>query len=156
MSALPNQAAVPGFGRTVILLLRAARKRATGRQKRQRELMQRRTGRKSALQWGWLGFVGALFLGVVLNGMAAFLVYSAVLAGERAGIEESGRIPVDAWFLRVVRDAGPGAGSDPALESSYRSEASSKKAVRRPRTKASFARRFARTAHGTSSRAKAF
>jgi membrane protease YdiL (CAAX protease family) len=125
MSALPNQAAVSGFGRTVILLLRAARKRATGRQKRQRELMQRRTGRKSALQWGWLGFVGALFLGVVLNGMAAFLVYSAVLAGERAGIEESGRIPVDAWFLRVVRDAGPGAGSDPALESYYSSEASS-------------------------------
>jgi membrane protease YdiL (CAAX protease family) len=125
MTTLPRETAGAGFGRTVFLLLRAARRRATGRQKRQRELMQRRTGRKATFRVGWLGVAGALFLGVVLNVMAAFLVYSAVQAGERAQVEENGKIPVDAWFLRAVREAGPRAGSDSSLERFYSSEATS-------------------------------
>jgi membrane protease YdiL (CAAX protease family) len=123
MTTLPRETAALGFGRTVILLLRAARRRAIGRQKRQRELMRRRTGRRSVFRWNWLGIIGALFLGVVLNGMAAFFVYSAVTEGARAAVEESGKIPVSGWFLQVVRKAGSQAASDPSFNSYCSSEA---------------------------------
>ena len=93
---------MPGFWPTVGILLRAARKRAMGRQKRQRELLQQRTGRKAAIGWGNFGFVLALFLMAGLHVAAAFVVYTAVTASERIAAERGGKIVVDNWFSEAV------------------------------------------------------
>ena len=121
MTAAPP--AAPGFARTLWLLLRAARQRATGRQKRARELMRQRTGRRVRVSWGWLGFVATLFLGTFINGMAAFLLTMAVHAGAQAGPEQSGRIMVSSWFLHAIHRAGPGAAESAAYNPVFSYEA---------------------------------
>ena len=102
MNATLAQARSPGLWRTVRLLLGAARKRAAGRQRRQQELMQHRTGKKATVNWGNLGTFFALLLMAALNIGAAFVVYTAVTAGERLEAERTGRIVVDRWFIRNV------------------------------------------------------
>ncbi len=92
----------PGLWSTVFLLLGATRKRAAGRQKRQQELLRHRTGKKSAINWGNLGFILAAVFMALLNLGAAFVVYTAVTSGERIQAEIGGRIVVDRWFLKSV------------------------------------------------------
>jgi membrane protease YdiL (CAAX protease family) len=124
MITAPDEPAKLGFARTVLLLLRSSRRRAIGRQKRQQELLRRRT-KKQGMNWGWLGFVGALFLGATLNGLAAFLVFSAVTAGERVAVEQTGKIPVSAWFIRVVKGESTHAISSSSLDLYFGMEARS-------------------------------
>src|SRR5215470_6554325 len=125
MSELPRP---PSFWKTVRLLLGAARKRASGRQKRQHELLQARS-RKSSIDWGPLGFAMAVLLMIILNGVAAFVVREAVASGERVEAERQGRIAVDPWFLNKVKLAerpreGLVGSTDQLLDSDYSYEAS--------------------------------
>lgn len=92
----------PGFWTTVGLLLRAARNRAAGRRKRQRELIELRAGRSST-DWGGLAAVIAVFVMAVLNVLAAFVVRTAVISGQRAETERQGKIVVSPYFFDLVR-----------------------------------------------------
>ncbi|MCE0521364.1 MAG: CPBP family intramembrane metalloprotease [Methylacidiphilales bacterium] len=119
----------PGLWSTVFLLLGATRKRAVGRQKRQQELLRHRTGKKSVINWGNLGFVFAIAFMALLNLGAAFVVYTAVTSGERIETERDGKIVVDRWFLnladQVEKDASKGSSKkvNEALLPFYSSEA---------------------------------
>jgi hypothetical protein len=119
----------PGLWSTVFLLLGATRKRAAGRQKRQQELMRHRAGKKSAINWGNLGFILAVAFMALLNMGAAFVVYTAVTSGERIQAESNGKIVVDRWFLENVAstEAWDARGEykwDAKLDGEYRVEAS--------------------------------
>lgn len=97
----------PGFWRTVRLLLGATRKRAAGRRTRQQELLQTRT-RKKSTDWGALGFAATVFVMLILNVLAAFLVRTAVASGERIEarrhkVEGSESIVVSQQFLDMAR-----------------------------------------------------
>ena len=94
----------PSFWKTVRLLLGAARKRAVGRQKRQQELLQRRSGKKS-FNWAWFGTLMAILFMAMLNAGAAFLIYMAVIAGERLEAEQHGEIIVSHHFLKLAQKA---------------------------------------------------
>jgi hypothetical protein len=88
----------PNFWSTVRLLLGAVRKRSAGRRRRQQELLQTRSG-KSSTGWSVFGyFFGILFM-AFLNGAAAFVVDSAVEAGQRNEVERQGKIVVSVSFL---------------------------------------------------------
>ena len=91
----------PGFWRTVRILLSAARKRAAGRQKRQQELLQART-RKKSTDWGRLGFAMSVLFMVILNALAAVLLWTAVDSSLRIETERQGKIVVSQWFFDVV------------------------------------------------------
>jgi membrane protease YdiL (CAAX protease family) len=118
----------PGFWRTLRLLLGAAWRRAAGRRKRQRELLQHRTG-KRADTLGWLGLIGVTAFMALINGLAAYAVHSAMSVGQRMEAESRGEIVVREYFLESLRRI-EGTGSalskektqDP-LESLYRYEA---------------------------------
>ena len=98
---LPNP---PTFGRTVRLLLGAARKRAAGRRIRQQELFHQRAPRNST-DWSGIGFVLTALFMMILNGGAAFAVRMMVDAGERLEAKRQGQIVVSSAFLDQVRDA---------------------------------------------------
>lgn len=104
MISEPRQAEPPGFWKTVRLLLGVARRRAIGRQKRQQELLRNRARKKSLFQCSWLGFVVAILVTAIIHCGAAFIVYVAVSAGQRAAAEQHGKIVVSSWFLRAVED----------------------------------------------------
>jgi len=91
----------PGFWSTVGLLLRSARRRAAGRQKRQSELFQYRA-RKRGTDWRGLGFGMAILFMAIVNGAAAFVLSMAVESGQRFEAELQGKIVVSSWFLRAV------------------------------------------------------
>lgn len=115
------------FWRTVLLLLRAARRRSRGRRERQQELFQQRSGGKSA-DWSYLGFRIAVLMMIVLNGMAALVLFRAVSAGQQAKFERDGKIVVSQWFLDCVNAAlneteGYRGTQDEALKSAYSIEA---------------------------------
>jgi membrane protease YdiL (CAAX protease family) len=91
----------PGFGRTVRLLLAAARKRAAGRRLRQEALFRERAP-KSSTDWSGFGFaIWALFM-ALLNIGAAYAVSIAVDSGERFEAERRGKIVVSRTFLDQV------------------------------------------------------
>lgn len=93
----------PSFGRAVLLLLGAARKRAAGRRLRQQELFRERA-RGNSTDWSGIGSgLIALFM-AILNGGAAFAVIMMVDAGERLEAERQGRIVVSSAFLDQVHD----------------------------------------------------
>ena len=94
----------PSFWRTVRLLLGAARKRATGRRKRQQELLQNRAGKHST-NWSGIGFLFAVLFMAVLNICGAFAVSMAVDSGERIEAEHQGKIVVSRFFLDGAREA---------------------------------------------------
>jgi membrane protease YdiL (CAAX protease family) len=103
VSAKPHGAL--GFWRTVRVLLGAARQRAIGRRRRQRELLAQRTGKASATDWGFFGVaITALFM-ALLNGGAGAVLLMAVDAGERLNTELQGKIVVDGWFYQSVLNA---------------------------------------------------
>jgi membrane protease YdiL (CAAX protease family) len=94
----------PSFWTTVWLLLRAARKRSAGRRKRQQELLQQRKG-ANATNWAGLGFVIAVLVMAVLNGLAAFGVRTAVSTGQRIEAERHGKIVVSQSFWNAAKTA---------------------------------------------------
>jgi membrane protease YdiL (CAAX protease family) len=92
----------PGFWTTVRLLLVSARRRSRGRAKRQRELLNQRTGRQGSTNWSTVGvFFAALFM-VFIHGSAAFVLWSSVEAGQRLAWEQQGKIIVNQWFYDIV------------------------------------------------------
>lgn len=121
-----NLPSPPGFWSTVRLLLSAARKRAAGRQKRQQELLQART-RKRSINWGGFGFAMSVLFMVILNAFAAVLVRTAVVSGQRVATEREGKIVVSSSFLTtvnaVLRTSSPES-ADALLDRYYSYEAS--------------------------------
>src|SRR5215472_3910496 len=101
MSELPRP---PSFWKTVRLLLRAARKRASGRRERQQELLETRN-RKSSINWGPLGFAMAVLVMILLNVFAAIAVRMAVTAGQNIEAERPGKIVVSSRFLSMAQIA---------------------------------------------------
>jgi hypothetical protein len=100
-----------GFWRTVRVLLGAARRRANGRRRRQRELLNQRTGRQTSTDWSFFGVAITVLFMAVLNTGAGFVLVLAVGAGQRVDIEQRLRQDVQAHGaaeLVPVRRAPPG------------------------------------------------
>jgi membrane protease YdiL (CAAX protease family) len=91
----------PDFCETLWLLLGASWKRAAGRRKRQQELLHNRAG-KEGFGWGGLGFCLGIFIMALLNLVAGFAVYEAVISGERLDAERSGKMVVSGWFINSM------------------------------------------------------
>ena len=72
----------PTFWTAVRLLLRAAYKRSAGRQKRQQELLNNRSG-KAATDWGSVATLFTAIFMIGINVAAAFLVRTAVTSAQR-------------------------------------------------------------------------
>lgn len=111
--------APPKFWPTVRLLLRAARKRALGRQKRQNELLYNKSQGRTG--WSGVGFFFTVLFMALLNGMAGAAVYLAVDAGQRLDAERDGKIVVSAFFLSEVQQTERWPGARPPLN--YQDEA---------------------------------
>ena len=94
----------PSFSTTVLLILGIAKKRATGRRKRQQELLRQRAGQNST-DWSGLGFAVAVLFMAILNIVAAFVVRDAVKSGQRIEVERQGKIVVSRWFLNAANTA---------------------------------------------------
>lgn len=110
--------AAPGFWRTVWLLLKVSRRRAGGRQSRQRQLLNNRRVNWAA-NLGSIGAILSLLFMLLLHGLAAFSVMTAVEAGQVARARQHGLIPVRQWFYN---DAGT-ARQYIVSDQSFRSEA---------------------------------
>ena len=108
------------FWETLRLLLGATRKRSAGRQRRQQELLNQRTG--NSTDWGVLGVLFAFFFMAVINVIAAFVLESAVKSGERLQAEHKGKIVVSRSFLGIVNGV-PDRADDDIDPASYSSEA---------------------------------
>jgi membrane protease YdiL (CAAX protease family) len=100
----------PTFWTALRILLGAAHKRSTGRQKRQQELLNNRS--KNATDWGGIGFLFAAIFMIGLNVAAGFVVRSAVTSAQRVEAERKGKIAVSRDFLGSInllrRDPGWG------------------------------------------------
>lgn len=98
--------APPGLGFWAVLrtLLGAARLRAAGRRRHQREVMRKRAG---ALKFnvGGLAQLLIIILMAAMHVIAAVVVTQAVQTGARVEAVARGeqRLPVDAWFIDLVR-----------------------------------------------------
>jgi len=99
-----TRAAAVGFWKTVGLLLGASRRRSGGRQRRQQELFNNRSG-ANRTNWGGLGTLIGIGITAVLHGCAAYAVITAVDAGERMQIERHGKTVVSRSFLEEVQNA---------------------------------------------------
>jgi membrane protease YdiL (CAAX protease family) len=93
-----------GFWRTVGLLLLASRRRSRGRQQRQRQLLNNRSGRR-AINWSPLATIFATLFMAFLHGAAAFAVIAAVNAGQHLEAEHQGKLVVRPWFIGQVQYA---------------------------------------------------
>jgi membrane protease YdiL (CAAX protease family) len=101
----------PTFWQTVRILLVSARRRATGRQRRQQELLNSRA-KKSTTNWSFLGVLfGVLFMAAV-HIMAAFAISLAIEAAQRAAPDPAnrGKIVVSQGFLDSVQHLCKGNG----------------------------------------------
>jgi membrane protease YdiL (CAAX protease family) len=99
--------APPGFWKTVGLLLRAARVRSLGRRERQKQLLQNKTGKRGRSALGWLAIFGAILIALLINGMAAGLVYFGIQACQRYAVEQQGKIVVSPWVLDSLEKRWP-------------------------------------------------
>src|SRR5258707_12331930 len=106
----------PGFWTTVRLLLGSARRRSVGRRERQRQLFQQRSGR--ATNWGGIGSGFGIFIMVVLNVLAAFVLRTAVSSAQRVQAEREGKIVVSSSFLEFVQ-AAENTAAQPSDENRY-------------------------------------
>jgi membrane protease YdiL (CAAX protease family) len=119
------------FWATVRLLLTASRKRSTGRQKRQRQLLNQRSG-KNATDWSALAAVFATLLMLGLSVCAAFVADTAVKSGQRIEAERHGKLVVSQSFLDELNDPQFGRGLQqdatgqppPEIPTNYSNEAS--------------------------------
>src|SRR5262245_58417622 len=93
---------LPGFWRTVVLLIGGARRRAVGRSRRQKELLYNRTG-KRVNTFGYLTLILVIIFLAIVNGAAAFVVSSAVSTSQYIEAEDQGKIVVDKFFLDRLR-----------------------------------------------------
>jgi membrane protease YdiL (CAAX protease family) len=112
----------PSFWGTVRLLLRTARKRARGRQLRQRQLLQTRSNKKTT-DWSAFGFTFFVLFMLLMNGLAAALVFSAVDAAQRVEVERQGKIVVSRGFFNFVHSSGYVPRSWPHTQGVYAAEA---------------------------------
>ncbi len=101
-----DQANPTGFWRVFFLLLGTARRRSAGRQKRQQELMRRRS-KNPSVNWNGFAVFGGLILTLMIHGAAAYVLSSAVGAGQKIEAERTGKIVVDRWFKTRVDEARP-------------------------------------------------
>ncbi|MBO0860225.1 MAG: CPBP family intramembrane metalloprotease [Chloracidobacterium sp.] len=93
----------PGFWRTLRLLLGAARRRAAGRRKRQKELLHSRSG-KSVDPLGRLAVTLWTIFMAYVHGAAAYAVHSGISVGNRLETERQGKIVVSKDFLNGFRE----------------------------------------------------
>lgn len=93
-----------GFWRTVRVLLGAARRRANGRRRRQRELLAQRTGKQASTDWSFFGIAVTVLFMAILNAGAGFVLLMAVDAAQRVGVESHGKIVVDGQFYLSVEN----------------------------------------------------
>ena len=94
----------PGFWRTVFLLLGATKRKASGRRKRQQELLYNRAGRR-AMNWTSIGFGLTALLMFLLNGLCSLAIHEAVHSGQLMQAAQNGRIVVSSSFMREARFA---------------------------------------------------
>jgi membrane protease YdiL (CAAX protease family) len=120
----------PGFWETVRLLLGVARKRGLERKERQRQMLHRRTGRRSLKRnAGCLFFVVTLVFAAIVNVLAAFVVGMAVDEGEHLQIQRWRKMAVSPdFFQEAIRAEKQAAEAEPPLDRSkapldYASEA---------------------------------
>lgn len=116
-----------GFWRTAWLLLKTARRRSQGRQRRQRALLNNRSG-DGATNWGGIGTLFAIAVMAVLHGLGADAVITAVETSQRFEVERQGKIVVsDAFLYEVRRDEAARQsgieGDDEATQPDYAGEA---------------------------------
>jgi membrane protease YdiL (CAAX protease family) len=141
----------PSFWHTVRVLLGATRKRSAGRRRRQRELLQNRAG-KNSTDWSGLGFAFAILFGLIISGLAAFVVTVAVDAGERGEAERQGKIVVSRQFLEAAQEAfaDPSRTDDRRLDRSYYSSEAKEIAERYGGTEAAIEKKLrdAARSHG--------
>ncbi len=119
----------PGSWRVVRLLLQTARRRASGRRLRARQLFLKQSGGRGAK---WAGFAAVLATGwmLLVNVAAASLVLRAVDAGQRVAAEQRGQLVVSGYFVgevhyqvRQARDQpAPWEKLDAALQPTYSRE----------------------------------
>ncbi len=93
-----------GFWRTVRVLLGAARRRANGRRRRQRELLAQRTGRQASTDWSFFGTAVTVLFMAILNAGAGFVLIMAVDAAQRVDVEFRGKIVVGGRFYQAVEN----------------------------------------------------
>lgn len=93
-----------GFWRTVRVLLGAARRRANGRRRRQRELLTQRTGKQASTDWNFFGVAAAVPFMAILNACAGFVLLMAIDAAQRVSAEYGGKIVVDGRFYQAVEN----------------------------------------------------
>jgi hypothetical protein len=93
-----------GFWRTVLVLLGAARRRANGRRRRQRELLTQRTGRQASTDWSFFGVAVTVLFMAILNAGAGFVLLMAIDAAQRVSVESRGKIVVDGRFDQAVEN----------------------------------------------------
>jgi membrane protease YdiL (CAAX protease family) len=69
-------------------------------------LLDQRSGRNS-INWGGLGFAVFVFFMAFFNGLAAFVVSTAVESAERVEVERQGKIVVSRSFLELIKTTDP-------------------------------------------------
>lgn len=97
---IDNGAAI-GFWRTVGLLLRMSWRRSKGRQLRQQALLNNRKARN----WGSFATFFAVFVTMILHGLAAFALLIAVETGQQLDIEHQGKMVVSRDFFDAAQYA---------------------------------------------------
>lgn len=90
----------PSFWRTVALLLKTSRKRAQGRQKRQRQLMQNRSNAQST-NWNGFGVVLPVIMSLLLNGAAAGAIFIVVETGQEIAGAQRWNVAEQVRYARI-------------------------------------------------------
>lgn len=94
----------PDFFKTVLLLLTMARRRSVGRAQRQTALLQHRTGRKDATdRFRRFATIAEFLFVLVIHSFAAWMIHSAVEAGQRLEAQHQGKIVVRESFLSALQ-----------------------------------------------------
>jgi membrane protease YdiL (CAAX protease family) len=101
MSAETSVSRVIGFWRTVGLLLRVARRRSSGRFRRQQQLLNQRTG-SSINALSALAIIALWGLMAGLNAGAAYVLYETVSIAQKQARDQE-KIPVSRSFLENLR-----------------------------------------------------
>jgi membrane protease YdiL (CAAX protease family) len=101
MSTEPIDSQQIGFWETVRLLLRAARRRSSGRANRQRQLLNNRTG-SSTDSLNALSLIGIWVFMALLNCSAGYIINEVIATTQRMTAEQYGKIVVGSGFVDAV------------------------------------------------------